>query len=224
MKKILAMAIGMAAVACIASAESATYSKNAVGFIQTQATAEKLYALTVPFENMDSDDGSWKFGDTDLAKNAPDFSVVYFWTDTGWEPAEKDDFDGWPAWAAEKQLKVGEFFFYKPAEDASVVLSGEVPDGAKAVAFVASGNLNAIGYPYPTGVKFGDTDLAKDAPDFSMVYFWTETGWEPAEKDDFDGWPAWAADYEVKPGEGFFYKPDGSESGFWEPVKPYQWP
>ena len=223
MKKILAMAIGMAAVACIASAESATYSKNAVGFIQKDGTADKLYALTVPFENMDSDDGSWTFSEIPLAQNAEEGAMVYFWTETGWTPDEKDR-DGEWGWCGDRKLKAGEFFFFKPSEDMPLVLSGEVPDEVNSVQYVGYGNMNAIGFRYPTEVTFAETEIAQNAEEGTMVYFWTETGWTPDEKDRDGNW-GWCGDKKLQPGEGFFFKPeDSSGSGDWEPVKPDVWP
>lgn len=221
MKKILTMAIGMAAVACIASAESATYSKNAVGFIQMEAKADQLYVLTVPFVNMESEDGSWKFGDTDLAKNAPDWSMVYFWNGTQWLPGDKDEDDGWQN-LANRELKPGEAFFFKPSEDMAIVLSGEVPTDTLPVAYKGSDNLDSIGNPYPVAVKFGDTEIAQQVPDWSRVHFWNGKQWIPGEKDEDDGWQN-MANQVIEPGQGFFIQPAGA-AGEWEPVKPYAWP
>lgn len=221
MKKILAMAIGMAAVASIASAQTATYSQNAVGFIQQETKADTLYVLTVPFVNMNSDDGTWKFGDTDLAKNAPDWSKVYFWSGTAWRQDEKDEDDGW-SWSANRQLKSGEAFFFQPSEDTVVVLAGEVPTEVQPVAYAGSDNLDSIGNPYPVPVAFGKTELADQMEDWSKVYFWTGTAWRQDEKDEDDGW-SWSANREIKPGEGFFVRPLEAANE-WDPAKPYAWP
>lgn len=225
MKKFLAVAIGMAMVAGAAYAQSQTFSKNAVGFINIEAKAGKLYALTFPLDNMaEGSGGAWKFEDTQLAQDAGAGSSVYFWDGTGWTPFNKgrngfgitDDF---------ATLQPGQCFFFEPADDMTITIAGEVPDSpTTGVAIAGAENLTAIGNPYPTPLKFEDTTLAQEAAAGSAVYFWDGTGWTPFNK----GRNGFAVDEEfatVQPGYGFFFQTtDEDESSEWSVEKGYTWP
>ncbi len=216
MKKI---AIALAALAVVASvASAAVYSQNAVGFINKEAEAGKLVALTIPFYNMNSDDGSWAFDDTQIAADAATASYVYFWDGSSWAPYSK----GRNGFKTGHTLKPGECFFFKPAGDMTVTISGEVPDEESLpVAVTGAGNLTAIGSPYPVAVNFDETTLAADASTASYVYFWDGSSWAPYSK----GRNGFKTSYELEPGEGFFFKTvkaDGSKE--WTVEKPYEFP
>ncbi len=226
MKKTLTMALGLAVVAATAFAE-ATYSKNAVGFITIDAKANKLYALTMPLENMDPSDNSnteglWKFEDLQFAKDAKIGSTVYFWSGTGWKPYSKNFIGEWGTDGY--TLKVGECFFFEPAEDMSITMAGQVPDSEKSqVVVTGAKNLSAIGNPYPVPLDFEKSQVAQDAKISATVYFWNGTGWKPYSK-NFIG--EWGTDgYQVPPGEGFFFETtEDAETATWDVDKPYVYP
>ena len=106
MKKAIA-GLMVAAIAGVASA--AVFSQNAVGFINVEIAAEELVCLTIPFVNMDSDDGSWTFKDTQIANDAPTASYVYFWNGTAWAANSK----GRNGFTTTKEVAPGEGFFFK---------------------------------------------------------------------------------------------------------------
>lgn len=222
MKKILAMAIGAAVVASFASAQ--TYSKNAVGFINKTVEAEKMYALTMPFDNMDKDspDGSWKFADLQLAKDAEIGSYVYFWDGTKWKDYYKNFLGDWTC--EDYALKPGECFFFKPADDTPVVMTGQVPDSdTTAVSVAGAENMSAIGNPYPVKFVFSESKLAEEATTGTYVYFWDGTKWKDYYKTFLGTWTC--EDREVEPGEGFFFQTtDEDESSRWNVEKAYDWP
>lgn len=224
MKKFLAVAIGMAMVAGAAYAQSQTFSKNAVGFINTEATEGALYALTVPFDNMDSDDGSWDFEDTQLAKDAAVGSTVYIWDGTTWKEYNKGKkgFGIDPEYAT---LKPGQCFFFQPSEDMVISMSGEVPDSTNTLVAVAGAmNLSAIANPYPTDMTFEDTVLAQNASVGSTVFIWDGTTWKEYNKGKkgFGIDPEYAV---IKPGVGFFFQTtEEDESANWDVEKEYKWP
>jgi hypothetical protein len=224
MKKILAMAIGMAAVASFAYATEVTYSQNAVGFINIPAEGGKLYALTVPFDNMNSDSGLWNFEDTQIAQDAEVGSTVYIWSGTIWKEYNKGK-KGFGIDDEYAQLKPGQFFFFQPAEDMNITMAGEVPDTASTVVPVAGAmNLSALGNPYPTGLPFEDSTLAQEATVGSTVYIWDGSVWKEYNK----GKKGFGIDEEfatIPPGTGFFFQTaEDDESSNWEVQKGYDWP
>lgn len=217
MKKMVAGLIAAAVFAGIAQAQS-TYSQNAVGFINKDVAKGKLVALTIPFVNMDSEDGSWDFDSTQMAQEAATGSYVYFWNGTAWSPFNK----GRGGFTSKHQLKPGEAFFFKPMSDMTVTMAGEVPDDtATPVEVVGSGNLSAIGNPYPVPFDFDGSDLASAASTGAYVYFWNGTAWSPFNK----GRGGFTSKHNVEPGEGFFFKTIKSDaSKDWEVEKPYEFP
>ena len=223
MKKTLTMALGLAVIASAAFAEP-TYSKNAVGFINIPATGGQLYALTVPLDNMDADNGIWKFEDTQIAKDADDGSSVYFWTGTRWAEYVKGR-DGFGIDEAYEALTPGQCFFFQPSSDMMLTMSGQVPDSSNTVVKVTGAkNLSAIGNPYPVQFKFEESQLAQDASDGASVYFWTGTRWAEYVKGR-DGFGVDEAFEFVTPGQGFFFQTtdDDSESE-WKVEKEYKYP
>ena len=215
MKKLLA-GLMVAALAGVASA--AVFSQNAVGFINVEIGAEELVCLTIPFNNMDSDDGNWTFKDTQLAADAAVASYVYFWDGTGWVANSK----GRNGFTTTKVLQPGEAFFFQPKQAMTITMSGEVPDDDTTPVVVAgSGNLSAIGNPYPVPVKFVDTELASQASTASYVYFWDGSGWVANSK----GRNGFTTTHEVFPGEGFFFQTNTKDdSTEWSVEKPYDFP
>lgn len=215
MKKLLA---GLMVAALAGAASAAVFSQNAVGFINVDVGEKELVCLTIPFVNMDSDDGTWTFKDTQLAADAPTASIVYFWDGTGWVANNK----GRNGFTTTKVLQPGEAFFFEPNKAMTITMSGEVPDDENTpVAIVGAGNLTAIGNPYPVPVTFTDTTLAQEASTASIVYFWDGSGWVANNK----GRNGFTTTKEVAPGEGFFFetnkKDDSSE---WTVEKPYDFP
>lgn len=212
-------AIALAALAVMAAvASAAVYSQNAVGFINKEAAGGKLVALTIPFYNMNSADGAWSFDDTQLAADAATASTVYFWDGTGWTPYSK----GRNGFKTGYILKPGECFFFKPASDMTITINGEVPDDETvSVAVTGAANLTAIGSPYPVATIFDESALSTAATTASTVYFWDGTGWTPYSK----GRNGFKTGYELKPGEGFFFKTvQGDGNSDWKVEKPYEFP
>lgn len=216
MKKVIAGLMVAAAVAGVAQA--AVFSQNAVGFINVEVDAEELVCLTIPFNNMDSEDGSWTFKDTQIAADAPTASYVYFWNGTAWAANSK----GRNGFTTTKVLQPGEAFFFKPKQAMTITLAGEVPDDdTTPVAISGGANLSAVGNPYPVPVKFVDTALAGQASTASYVYFWNGVAWAANSK----GRNGFTTTKEVAPGEGFFFKSNAKDdSTEWKVEKPYDFP
>lgn len=232
MKKILAMAIGMAAVACIASAASETYSQNAVGFISISADAQELVPLTVPFVRVNDDTagGLMEFADLQFATDAEGGSFAYFWNGSGWDSEMKYE-DAGQRWDVDRQLQAGEFFFFKPKTAMTVVMAGEVPSDPTFDVAVAKGSgISAIGNPYPVPVAISKSKLGKDAQGGSFVYKWvwdknTKKGSWVSEMKYEDAGDDWDTDYTFEPGVGFFFKGTKfSTVDNWDVTKPYDWP
>ena len=231
MKKLVAGLIAVATIASVAVAEE-VFSKNAVGFINIDVTEEDvtagtMYALSVPFLNMNATDGSWNFKDLDLATAAPAGSYVYFWGGAdGWSQVQKRAAAGKEWSNGNHVLKPGELFFFKPTTAMTIVMSGEVPaDDEIDVEVEAGKNLSAIANPYPTELPFADSALSINAQSGSYVYFWdTAAGWKQVQKRGAVG-TKFNTSEKVKPGTGFFFKgTDKSEETSWTVEKEYSFP
>lgn len=202
-------------------------NSNAVGYMKRTIPAGRKQMLTVPFVNLEREDGSFRFGETQIAKDLPVESVVYFWDGEKqrWNGGIKSAF-GWEPAEANHVLQPGEGFgvLNPTIVDVEVTIAGEVPsDLSLTRPFSGYNELSIMANPYPVDVKFGETELASRLPQGSMVLFWEpETqGWDWWMK-GAKGWSAYSANQLLECGEAFFIKAD--YEGTWEAVKPYSWP
>ena len=85
--------------------------------------------------------------------------------------------------------------------------------------------MAALGNPYPVDVAFTNTDVAKNAANLSVAYFWNvaSQGWTPSQKSGKGVWGVDAAAKTIQAGEGFFLQDAGAGS-VWTNMKPYTWP
>ena len=219
MKK-FALVFAVAAItASAAFAADAVYSQNAIGFINVEAKAGNIYALTFPFTDMASTNGLVAFKNTQLAQDAATGSTVYFWSGTSWMATSK----GRNGFTTPYELKPGECFFFEPAKDMTITINGEVPDDATlSVDITPAANISAVANPYPVKTVFKDSQLASDASTGSTVYFWNGSAWMATSK----GRNGFTTTYEVAPGEGFFFETTAKDTGAmqWTVEKPYAFP
>ncbi len=218
MKK-FALIVAAAAITASAAFAESVYSKNAVGFINIDASAGEIYSLTFPFVDMASTNAGIVFKNTQLAQDAPNGSTVYFWDGSSWSPYSK----GRNGFTTSYELKPGECFFFKPNGDMTITMCGEVPDDATLARDITpAANITAVGNPYPVPTLFKDSELAQKASNGSTVYFWDGSSWSPYSK----GRNGFTTTYEVQPGEGFFFKTMASdtEAKTWTVEKPYVFP
>lgn len=226
MKKLMSLVALAVVGSVVAASAQEVLSANAVGYVKRTVPAGKLQIVSVPFDNIASEDGTYKFGETQIANDAPKGTSVMFWDAEKqvWSPGTKGA-KGWSAAEANTVLTVGEAFFIKSAEatDFDVTAAGEVPDAPTLSRSYAGNALAVAANAYPVDVKFGDTELANQLEKGSSVMFWDteKQTWSPGTK-GAKGWSTAEANYVVKAGEGFFIKP--STEGTWEAVKPYTWP
>ena len=221
MKKfaLLFAAAAITASAAFAATAEPVYSQNAVGFINKEAKAGELYALTFPFADMTSTNAGVVFKDTQMAQDATRGSTVYFWSGTSWEPDTKRP----NGFRTEHVLQPGECFFFQPAADMTITMCGEVPDDASLECEIhPAANLSAIGNPYPVEVIFTNTALAASASRGATVYFWNGTSWEP----DTRRPNGFRTEHTLSPGEGFFFQTTAgdTEASAWAVEKPYVFP
>ena len=227
MKKLMSlMALAVVASVVAASAQE-VLSANAVGYVKRTVPAGKLQIVTVPFDNIASEDGSYKFGETQVAQEAPKDTTVMFWDpeSQSWDAGSKGK-KGWDEAQYEHPLIPGEAFFLKnpdATQPLEVTAAGEVPSNAQLSRSYAQGGLSIVAYAYPVDVKFGDTELADQLVKDDQVMFWdAETqSWDAGSKGK-KGWDEAQAEHIVQAGEGFFIK--AANGGTWEAVKPYTWP
>jgi hypothetical protein len=231
MMSLMALAV-IGSVVAASAADTEVLSANAVGYVKKTIEPGQIAAIVYPFDIIDgSATEGVKFTEMQIAQDLEGGAKVHFWNGTGWDTFSKSPVAalGWLGEAKNKVVSDGEMFFVQPAATAKVTeytLAGEVPSGAKTVRkLAAGGNLDAVGFAYPTDQKFVDTDVAKNAPGGSKVHFWNGTGWNTYSKSPVAalGWLGEAKNKVLEAGEGFFIQLSGAE-GEWEQVKPYTWP
>ena len=184
-----------------------------------------MQIVSIPFDNLANEDGTYKFGETQVAEDMPVLSQAMFWDSEtqSWLQATKSARQGWGAYK-DREIQAGEPFFLKnvSSEPVEVTAAGEVPDGK--ITRRAFGNgLSFVSHPYPVDSVFGSTEIAEQLPPLSEAMFWDvdSQSWLRASKSARQGWGAYK-DRPVSAAEGFFIR--SADAGQWEAVKPYDWP
>ena len=229
MKKTLWIAIaGALAASVIAASAQEVHSANAVGYIKkTLPAGGKLVMMSIPLDSMSESD--IVFGRTSVAQETEQGSVVYFWDAVSqtWGAGTKGT-KGWQAAESNRVIAAGEGFFLKGAPasgDYEVTITGEVPaDDPIARAIPGGSALGTMANPYPVDFTFGESDLAANATQGSIVYFWDvgSQTWGAGAKGP-KGWQAAESNRVVQAGEGFFLR-EAAGVNQWSAVKPYTWP
>lgn len=227
MKKLMSLVALAVVGSVVAASAQEVLSANAVGYVKRTVPAGKLQIVSIPFDNIASEDGSYKFGETQIANDLPQGSSVMFWDSEAqvWSGGGKGA-KGWNAAQANHELAVGEAFFVRnnSSSDLEVTAAGEVPstDGLQR-AYSGGSTLSIAAAPYPVDVKFGDTELANQLPQGASVMFWDSEAqnWSGGGK-GAKGWNAAQANKIVSAGEGFFVRT--ATEGAWTAAKPYTWP
>ena len=233
MKKLMWGLVGVAlAASVVAASAQEVLSANTIGYIKKELPpAGKIICLTVPLFSMT--EGSNVFGRTSFAQEAPNGSWVYFWNQGSqvWNGGIKSTKGVWSAAESNYVIKAGEGFFLKSPTNSvtttEITIAGEVPALATQTRAIAgAATLGTVGNPYPADLKFGASDLAKNAANGSWVYFWNESSqvWNGGMKSTKGVWAAAESNYVVKATEGFFLKTSNATSWVWTNAKPYTWP
>ena len=205
--------------------EGGVYSRNAVGYTTITVSAGGMRPVSIPYDNPASPDGSYQFGETSIAQELPEGSVVYFWNTEKqkWGGGMKSAF-GWDPAEAKHVLMPGEgFFVLNPsAENVEVVATGMVPTEASlSRAYKGGPNLSIMAYPYPVSIAFDDTELASQLPNGACAYFWGGSSWYMYSKRS----GKWSTNYSVSPGVAFFVKNvSGEDDGVWVVERPNDLP
>lgn len=226
MKKLMSLVALAVVGSVVAASAQEVLSANAVGYVKRTVPAGGFQIVSIPFDNIASEDGSYTFGETQVAEDLPTQSQVMFWDAAAqsWKSGRKTA-KGWQAMASQP-IQPGEAFFVK-GPDASgeleVTAAGEVPsEGTLTRSYAGNSAFSIVASPYPVDVAFGDTEIAQALPTQSEVMFWDSAAqsWKTGRK-TAKGWQAMASQ-PVQAGEGFFVK--SASEGSWEAVKPYTWP
>ena len=224
MKKILLASALVLAIAVSAAVAQEVLSQNAVGYIKVNLPANKFVSVAQPLNNMGKAEN--KFGETSLAQEAPQGSIVFFWSPTsqGWSGGLKGA-KGWAPAQSNKVVAPGEGFFLKSPKDTEVTITGEVPDEPSLDRVIPDGGaFGSVANPYPVDFKFGESDAAKNASQGSIVYFWSldGQGWSGGLK-GAKGWAPAQSNKVVAAGEGFFLREKETVTTL-TTQKPYTWP
>ena len=224
MKKILLASALVLAIAVSAAVAQEVLSQNAVGYIKVATPPGKFVSVAQPLNNMGKADN--KFGETSIAQELPVGSIVSFWDTVaqGWSGRLKSG-KGWAPGQSNKVIAAGEGFFIKSPQDGEVTITGEVPDEPSLDRVIPGNNaFGSLANPYPVDFKFGESDVAKNASQGSIVSFWdvAAQNWGGGGK-SLKGWGGGQSNRVVQAGEGFFLKEAEGVTTI-TTVKPYTWP
>ena len=202
-------------------------SANAVGYTKFFVPGGGWQLVSVPYDNLASGDGSFTFGDTQIANDLPQGSAVMFWNADSqeWSGGYKTA-RGWSANMAYRLLQPGEGVCVKNATGNAieVTAAGEVPSVPVTVrSYVGGDAWSVFSHPYPADMTFGETELAVGLPEGSVVYFWDagKQKWRGGMKSAF-GWDPAEANHVLGAGEAFCIR--SPAEGTWAAAKPYAWP
>jgi hypothetical protein len=224
MKKILLASALVLAIAVSAAVAQEVLSQNAVGYIKVPTIAGKFISVAQPLNNMGKVEN--KFGETSIAQELPQGSIVSFWdpVNQNWGGGLKSA-KGWGGSEFNRVIAAGEGFFIKSPTNGEVTITGEVPD-EPSLDRVIPGNkaFGSIANPYPVDFKFGESDTAKNASQGSIVSFWdvVAQNWSGGIKGG-KGWQTAESSKVVAAGEGFFLKEAAGVTTI-TTKKPYTWP
>lgn len=250
---ILALVVLVAGGTSIAQAnDPSVLSLNAVGYVKIQVEPGKVYLLRTDFEPLL--DTMVTLASL-IGDQLPSNTTAYIWDrtkDGGVGGYRVESYVGrgrggsgppeWPSPPAATAIQRGDAFWLVLPDSAAesvydLYLMGEVPgtNNQGANTTITGVDVDAIGYPYPIEISFGNTTVAASAPEESKVFFW-----DPA-KDGVGGyvgpyvkvgqgrggglpvdWPQIAKDYLIKPGEAFWLVMPSAQD--WTEFKPYEWP
>jgi hypothetical protein len=224
MKKILLASALVLAIAVSAAVAQEVLSQNAVGYIKVPTFAGKFISVAQPLNNMGKVEN--KFGETSIAQELPQGSIVSFWdpVNQNWGGGGKSG-KGWAPAQSNKVIAAGEGFFIKSPQDGEVTITGEVPDEPSLDRVIPGNNaFGSLANPYPVDFKFGESDVAKNASQGSIVSFWdvVAQNWGGGGKSG-KGWAPAQSNRVVQAGEGFFLKEKETVTTI-TTKKPYTWP
>ena len=226
MKKILLASALVLAIAVSAAVAQEVLSQNAVGYIKVNLPANKFVSVAQPLNNMGKAEN--KFGETSIAQELPQGSIVSFWdpVNQNWGGGLKGG-KGWSPADSNKVIAAGEGFFIKSPQDGEVTITGEVPDEPSLDRVIPGNNaFGSLANPYPVDFKFGESDVAKNASQGSIVSFWdvAAQNWSGGGKaGGTKGWAGGQSNRVVQAGEGYFLKEAAAVTTV-TTEKPYTWP
>jgi hypothetical protein len=182
-------------------------SKNIVGYVKVDLTANQWSLLSNPFKQVD---GSTPTVTKVLGTQVPNSTTVYTWNGTAYGTSVKLP----PAWSDPNlPMAPGAGWWVKAPSNATVLIMGEVPDDASMVSTFATKD-NLIGYPYPVEKTLGASGLAT-VPTGASAFFWNGTTYTTAAKLP----PGWVPNETMGLAEGFWLI--GGAGFTWTEAKPY---
>jgi hypothetical protein len=186
------------AVAGIVGTQAQVYSVNVVGYVNLDLPA----GFSLIANQLDNGSGNLV---PDVLAGAPEGTVVYKWTTTGYVQNTLD-FGEWTF--ADMTLAPGEGAFVLLPSATTVTLVGEVPQGTLTVNFplgfwVASSHV-------PQVMNVSDAAFSFPAAEGDVIYQWSNANGYSQYTYDFGEWVPPAPDFAV--GEAFFLLTSGAKT------------
>lgn len=233
MNKILGLALGVALAAPVAFGQTNVLSQNAVGYVKVTIPDGGLALIRPDFEQLDPSvpaDMNNLIGD-----QLPNGSQAHIW-DVG-TSAYVTELKGGRAGAWPNPGRVverGEAFWLEIPDssgqaDWDVYIMGEVPganNNSETSSVLAISGVDAVGYPFPAAIVWGETSLATNLPLDSLLHLWNidTQSYESFLKGGRGGdWGA-AETKVIEPGTAFWVEVGDASVIDWTEAKPYNWP
>lgn len=187
------MAAALAAGVLTTQAQNNVYSVNIVGYVNQDLPTGALKMIQNPLDDSTNTLNS-------VLGSAPNQSVAYFWTGSGYTSSTK----GKAGWNPDLAVPTGTGMFISPGGDSTNTFVGQTVGGpGEAVTnSLLANQLTLTGSLLPYGATLNSTNgLGLDAaPNQSVIYQWNGAGYTSSTK----GKAGWNPDLSVGVGESFF--------------------
>lgn len=238
MRNIFILALCMTIMATLSYGQTNVLSQNAVGYVKVTVPRDGLALVRLDFLPIDPADDP--IIANIIGDQLPILSKAHIWDSDagagglGGYISVTKTLSGWPTTGnGATPINQGDAFWLEvPASAAEpeydVYLMGEVPgknNNQETNTVFGSGGVDAIGYPYPSAIAWGDTTLAPVLPPTSKLHIWDPykdgIGGYDSRTKTISGWGT-ANDIIIEPGTAFWV--ETASSFEWDEEKPYTWP
>ena len=227
MKRLAVAMLAVAMVATMGFAATEVYSVNVVGY-KTIDFPSGLALVSCPFVKV-GDQASDLTIDEMFGTDAPDGTIIYLFTGTGYKTYTWVEGDSWydddfnPNQGTNVLFR-GEGFWVRAPSVFSKAVTGEVPGEANPTnSIVLPAGLSLFSFGFPVDVVVGDTGLAPS--DGDIIYKFQGGTYATFTYVEGDGWyddDFNLVDVDLTMGESYWYRA-GAQTA-WDQVKPYTEP
>ncbi len=210
MKKISSLLTILFAISFAAHAQTVG-SANVMGYTKITIPSNQYVLVSLDFENTNNTIN-------DLFGDLPTGAQVSTWDIAGQSYVTFAKTRGGWGTGGTNKIEIGSGIFLKLPADSqeTTLLSGDVPNEGTSTVSVVSG-YKLLAYPYPAGIAFTNTSLAKDGISGDQLSIWNN-GWTTYARTR-GGWSSEVNDLQLEVGQAFFY--NSSSARDVDEIRPY---